>query len=117
MSIFADLPHRVRVQGPQASATDGGGGVEVSWDVVRDPLIPCLLNWSPAGVQDRFGQDQLIGSCSVAFNQDATVERGDVLVVVGGRSDGKVMRVTAINPIDGVGGIDTFLMATCEVIR
>lgn len=117
MSLFDRLPHRVDVHGPQESATDDGAGVVVTWDVVRDPNVPCLLNWSAAGVQDRFGQDQLVGSVSVAFNRNATVGRGDMLVVVGGWSDGKRMRVVSINPIDSVGGIPDFLMASCEVIR
>lgn len=100
--------------GPPTTARDDGGGSQVTWPTTRAASVPCLINSQSANAQDRFSMDNLVGGVTVAFNGDATVERGDLLVVVGGPYTGRSMRVTGLNPVWGMGGIDSFLYAQAE---
>lgn len=117
MSLFDNLPHRCNVLGPAAASRDAGGGTLVTWPTVRAPNVPCLVTTAPSSTTDRFDQDQLSGQSTICFSGAAAVQRGDLIVLVGGRNSGARMRVTSINDITGVGGIADFLVVTAELVK
>ena len=110
--LFDSLPHICTIYGPPTTATDTGGGVLTTWPTVRQANVPCLFNSSMAGERDVFSQPNLSGTNTVAFNEYAEVERGDLLVVVDGPYAGQQMRVDGINSVDGIGNIPNFLLVT-----
>ena len=114
--------HLIDVYGPQANAPDLGGGDEVTWPVVRQSGVQCLINAPMLGVQDRFSQDNLIGTVQIATFYIG-IQRGDLLVVTKGPPYvGAQMRVTGFKEQPGVEVLGFFdaspiVHAICEHVQ
>lgn len=117
--IWDNLPHVVDVLGPQTTATDAGGGVVVTWPTTRAANVPCLINAPFDSASDRFAQDNLIGTWTLAMAGTVTVARGDLLSVVSADvvPAGTKLRVTGLKYQPGVGGIDSHLHVSAERVE
>lgn len=94
------MEHEVTIKKP-TSGDDGGGGVSVTY-TNRTTGVACLINAPMRTKQDRFAQEQLIGTVTVA-TFDGTAQRGDKLVVTKGPPYvGAELHVTGIKSQPGV---------------
>lgn len=97
-SIF--MEHVLTIQS-STSGTDAGGGVSAGY-ADRTTGVACLINAPFTTAQDRFAQEQLIGTVTVA-TYDQTVQRGDRLVVTSGPPYvGAILHVTGTKTQPGV---------------
>lgn len=97
------MEHTVTIQS-QTTGTDAGGGVSSTF-ADRTTGVKCLINAPMRTPQERFGQEQLIGTVTVA-TFDGTVQRGDKLVVTAGPPYvGATLHVTGIKSQPGVDAI------------
>lgn len=119
MSLFDRLPHTVDILGPQSSDRDAGGGVAVTWPTTRAASVPCLISAPFDAAQDRFGQENLVGSYTLAFAGTVTVARGDLLSVVSADTlpAGTKLRVTGLKAQPAVGGITAHLHVQAERVE
>ena len=94
--------HIVNVLGPAVDIKDAGGGDQITWPTTRAAGVKCLINAPMTSIQDRFEQDNLIGTVTVAIFYTG-VMRGDLLVVTKGPPYvGATLRVTGIKEQPGV---------------
>lgn len=116
MSLFDRLPHRVNILAPTTSR-DAGGGNTITYST-RSANVACQILSPMDSEQDRFAQEQLVGSYVVAFKGTPDlVYRGDVLEIVSAQgvvAAGILLRVTGIKYQPSVGSIPNHLHVNAE---
>lgn len=116
MSLFDRLPHRVDIMQPTVTRDNGGGNT--SSYSARASNVACQILSPMDSAQDRFAQEQLVGSYVVAFKGTPDlVYRGDVLEIVSAQgviAVGVRLRVTGIKYQPSVGSIPNHLHVNAE---
>ena len=114
MALYDDPPHAVDVY-TSASSTDSGGGVRVSYSASPSrSAVPCSINTASASEAERYAQQNIVVSHTVAFLGSAvTLLRGYKLVAT---DTGEAYHVHGIRKGRGYGGVPALLYADAEQI-
>lgn len=111
------MEHEVTCYGPPTISRDSGGGTTITWSTTRTSGIRCLISAPQTSTSERFGQEQLQGTVTVA-TFDTTVQRGDKLTVNTGPYSGYSLHVTGVKrQVGGLLGFETIYHIQCEILE
>jgi hypothetical protein len=112
MALHDNPPHRVALY-TSASGTDAGGGVSLTYTLSQS-AIPCSINTASSSEQERFAQQGMVVTHTVAFLASVfttTPKRGDKIVTAD-RTES--FHVRGISYGRAYGNIPAFVYLACE---
>jgi hypothetical protein len=119
MDMFTVLmEHRITVRGPQTTATDAGGGTQLTWPTTRSSDVACIINAPMANDTDRFSGDNLIGTVTIATFYTGASDGDQIEVTAGPTYVGLKFKVTGLKVQPGVAflGFEPIVHIACEII-
>lgn len=110
MSFDLMLQHSVDVYISDTTAESGTGGRVENHTAVRALAVPCMIGSTSSAEREQWSQENIVASYKVAFaGTGSGIQRGDVLLWTATTGLVVTLRVTGLEYVPGMGGIDDFL--------